>query len=418
MSRLPSLRRAAAALAAASLSLLLASCGGGGGGGSADLATASVSQGLYPDSSSLAGMCSLEDQQRWLRSYMDEKYLWNDRIPQVEPADYGTLPAYFDALLAREPGADGLSLDRFSTSMSTRSADLMQGLATASASVVATYSGTKPVPLVRKLLSGTGRKVGYVLFNEHSKGAQDALIAAFGSLRDDGTQDLVLDLRYNGGGFLYIAQAAAAMVAGPAAEGKVFESVRYNARRTAESAAGTFYFSNRVLTAETTYGRDHPLPQLNLPRVYVLTSQLTCSASESIVNSLRGIGVQVILVGDRTCGKPYGFHRKDNCGQAYFPIEFQVYNAQGYGDYTAGFPVQCRVQENPRTALGVPEEPLLAAALTHIDTGRCPVAASQLAASAVLQQSADRPSLLDRPEAPPADSPMFQPGWNGRILQP
>ncbi|WP_332814158.1 S41 family peptidase [Ramlibacter sp.] len=414
MFRLPPLRRAAV-LAAASLAVLLASCGGGGGGGT-DLATASLSRGLLPDSSSLAGLCSLPEQQSWLRSYMDEKYLWNDQIPDVPAAGYGTLPAYFDALLVRTPDAGGLARDRFSTTMSSRSADLMQGVASAS-SVVADYPASKPVPLVRKLLSNTGRKVGYVLFNEHSRGAQDALITAFTSLRDAAVQDLVLDLRYNGGGFLYVAQAAAAMVAGPSIEGEVFESVRYNARRSAESAAGTFIFSTRVLSAETTYPRDHPLPQLNLPRLYVLTSQLTCSASESIVNSLRGIGVQVILVGDRTCGKPYGFHRKDNCGQAYFPIEFQVYNAQGYGDYTAGFPVQCPVQEDPRTALGAPEEPLLAAALAHIDTGRCPPASTQLAAGTMLQQSPG-PSPLDRPEAPPADSPMYQPGWNGRVLQP
>ncbi len=415
MFRLPPLRRAAV-LAAASFALLLASCGGGGGGGNGDLATASLSRGLFPDSSSLAGMCSLPEQQRWLRSYMDEKYLWNDEIPEVPGADYGTMPAYFDALLVRTPDADGLDRDRFSTTMSSRSADVMQGVASAT-SVVTDYPSSKPVPLVRKLLSNTGRKVGYVLFNEHSRGAQDALITAFGSLRDAAVQDLVLDLRYNGGGFLYIAQAAAAMVAGPSVEGQVFESVRYNAHRTAESTAGTFIFSTRVLTAETTYSRDHPLPQLNLPRLYVLTSQLTCSASESIINSLRGIGVQVILVGDRTCGKPYGFHRKDNCGQAYFPIEFQVYNAQGYGDYTSGFPVQCPVKENPRTALGAPEEPLLAAALMHIDTGSCPPVGRQLVAGAMLQQSAD-PSPLDRPEAPPADSPMYQPGWNGRVLQP
>ena len=60
-------------------------------------------------------------------------------------------------------------------------------------------------------------------------------------------------------------------------------------------------------------------------------------------------------------GKPYGFHRKDNCGNAYFPIEFQLTNAAGFGDYTTGFPVQCQVQENPTTALGSTSEPLLAA---------------------------------------------------------
>ncbi|WBY03664.1 S41 family peptidase [Ramlibacter tataouinensis] len=416
MFRLAPLRRAAAVAAAFSIAFLLAACGGGGGSGPDLAAGALSSRGLFPESSSLAGMCSLADQQRWLRAYMDEKYLWNDEVPEVRPADYGTMPAYFDALLVRTSDADGLARDRFSTSMSSRAADVMQGVASASAAV-ADYGSSRPVPLVRTILSTGSRKVGYILFNEHSKGAQDALIGAFGSLRDAGVQDLVLDLRYNGGGFLYIAQAAAAMVAGPSIEGQVFESVRYNSHRSAENAAGTFIFSTRVLTGETTYGRGHPLPQLKLPRLYVLTSQLTCSASESIVNSLRGIGVQVVLIGDRTCGKPYGFHRKDNCGQAYFPIEFQVYNAQGYGDYTAGFPVQCRVQENPRTALGAVDEPLLAAALTHIDTGRCPVAGRQLLASPMLQQSPD-PSPLDRPEAPPADSPMYQPGWNGRVLQP
>lgn len=417
MSRLFPLRRAAV-LAAASLALLLAACGGGGGGGSGpDLAAGTLSsRSPFPPSSSLANLCSAPDQQRWLRAYMDETYLWNDEIPEVPAADYGTTQAYFDALLVRTPDAAGLARDRFSTTMSSRAADLMQGVASAGTGTV-DYASSRPVPLVRQLASSGGRKVGYILFNEHTRGAQDALITAFGSLRDAGVQDLVLDLRYNGGGFLYIAQAAAAMVAGPAIEGRVFESVRYNSRRTGENAGDTFVFGTRVLTAETTYPRDHPLPQLDLPRLYVLTSPLTCSASESIINGLRGIGVQVVLVGDRTCGKPYGFHRKDNCGQAYFPIEFQVYNALGQGDYTAGFPVQCRVQENPRTALGAVDEPLLAAALTHIDTGHCPLAASQLAAGPMLQQSPD-PSPLDRPEAPPADSPMYQPGWNGRLLQP
>ena len=415
MLHLAALRRAAATTLA-SLTLLLAACGGGGGGGSGDAATGSVSSRFFPESSSLAGVCTLDGQQRWLRSYMHEAYLWADEIEDTNAQGHGSVTAFFDALLVRTPDASGRARDRFSTTMSSAAADVMQNVASAS-SDVAMASSANPVPLTRVLASSSGRKVGYVLFNEHSRGAQDALITAFTGLRDAAVQDLVLDLRYNGGGFIYVAQAAAAMVAGPGIDGQLFESVRFNDRRNGDSANESFLFSTRVQRAERVYGLGHPLPQLSLPRLYVLTSALTCSASESIINSLRGIGVQVILVGDRTCGKPYGFYRKDNCGQAYFPIEFQVYNAAGFGDFQDGFPVQCRVAENPNTPLGSSTEPLLAAALRHIDTGSCPAGTSGPYAASKLQQSGGA-SMLDRPLAPPADAPMYQPGWNGRRLQP
>ena len=87
-------------------------------------------------------------------------------------------------------------------------------------------------------------------------------------------------------------------------------------------------------------------------------------------------------------------------------------NAAGFGDYTAGFPVQCQVQENPTTALGSASEPLLAGALRHIDTGNCPVTAS----AAVQVQAASGRTLFDRIGVPDASSPMYQPGWNGRRL--
>jgi hypothetical protein len=79
------------------------------------------------------------------------------------------------------------------------------------------------------------------------------------------------------------------------------------------------------------------LPTLNLPRVFVLTGPDTCSASESVINSLQGVDVEVIQIGTTTCGKPYGFYPEDNCGTTYFTIEFQGVNAKGFGDYTDGF---------------------------------------------------------------------------------
>ena len=80
-----------------------------------------------------------------------------------------------------------------------------------------------------------------------------------------------------------------------------------------------------------------PLPTLNLPRVYVLTGGTTCSASESIINGLRGVNVEVIQIGSTTCGKPYGFYPQDNCSTTYFTIQTTGVNAMGFGDYGDGF---------------------------------------------------------------------------------
>lgn len=404
--------RRAASLAALSLSaFLLSSCGGGGGGSTtsasaAALATTSTGVALAT-SDSLAGICTAEGQKDWVRSFMTETYFWWDQMPTVDPAGSATPSAYFNALLVKTLDATNLPKDRFSTTMSAAAADLMQGIS--AAAVPSAAPGTDPVPLTKTMTSSAGRRVGYVVFNEFKQGAQDKLVAAFQDFRAGNVQDLVLDLRYNPGGYLYIAQALGAMVAGPSIDGKVYEQLLYSNKR--QFANETMYFSTAVTSPESVYPAGTPLPQLDLPRLYVLTSQLTCSASESLVNSLRGIGVQVILVGDRTCGKPYGFHRKDNCGQAYFPIEFKVANAIGTSDYTSGFPVQCRVAENPAKPLGDATEPLLAAALRHIDTGSCPPAAQVAAAGVLVEASA--PSLLDRPGAPAADSPGYQPGFDG-----
>ena len=59
---------------------------------------------------------------------------------------------------------------------------------------------------------------------------------------------------------------------------------------------------------------------------------MTCSASESIINGLRGVNVQVIQIGSTTCGKPYGFYPEDNCGTTYFSIQFKGVNAAGFGE--------------------------------------------------------------------------------------
>ncbi|TWO70557.1 hypothetical protein FN976_13400 [Caenimonas sedimenti] len=387
MKQFPLWRPVTAALAAAAI---LAGCGGGGGD-----APSPPPSSTFGASSSFEGMCSLADQKKFVRSYLDETYLWYGEIPSVNAAAFNNIPDYFEALLVTTPDVNGLPKDRFSAILPSSQASLPQGLL---------KNHTDAVPVVKVVTSPAGRRTGYIQFNDHEEGSQDDLITAFRQMQDARVEDLVLDLRYNSGGFLYVAIAAASMVTGPASEGLVFEQLRYNDKRSAETASSFLTFSNRVQFAETQYPRDTLLPQLNLPRLYVLSSNQTCSSSESLVNSLRGINVEVILVGGTTCGKPYGFHRKENCGFAYFPIEFQGFNAKGFGDYTAGFKPTCAVNDNPATAAGSAADPLLTTALLHIDTGRCPAGT----ASQLLQSAA--------PQA--ASAGTMRPSWAGRLLRP
>ena len=145
-----------------------------------------------------------------------------------------------------------------------------------------------------------------------------------------------------------------------------------------------------------------PLPTLNLSRVYVLTGGSTCSASESIMNGLRGVNVEVIQIGSRTCGKPYGFYPEDNCGTTYFSIQFKGVNAANFGDYSDGFtPVNspgagaerlpgCSVGDDFSRELGDPLEERFAAALQYRSTQTCP-APSGVSLSGVTKPAGSEP---------------------------
>ncbi|MBV8037595.1 MAG: peptidase S41 [Pelomonas sp.] len=255
----------------------------------------------------------------------------------------------------------------------------------ATRSLTSTIVTKTPVPLARVVTTPQGMRAGYLLFNDHVAPAEAQLIAAMRSFQAQGVQELVLDLRYNGGGYLYIASELATMIAGPARTGsQAFETLRFNARRSSENAATPFYTTSCILVGNKC-SKQEALPALNLSRVYVLAQSGTCSASESVINGLRGVGVDVVLIGGKTCGKPYGFTARDNCGVSYFPIEFAGVNAQGFGDYADGFEPSgsgaagtrfvkgCSVADDFGRALGDTTEGMLATALDHVDRGLCVV---------------------------------------------
>jgi carboxyl-terminal processing protease len=289
--------------------------------------------------------------------------------------------------VSSDAGVDGLNAAMYPEAANAAHSFVFNrsGSGTLTRSLTSAIITKTPVPQARVLSTPQGKRAGYLVFHDHIASAEQPLIDAMRSFQQQGVNELVLDLRYNGGGYLYLASELAYMIAGTARTGgQAFETLRYNARRSADNRTTPFYSTSCLLVGNRCT-QELPLPALNLSRVYVLAQSGTCSASEALINSLRGVGVEVVLIGGKTCGKPYGFTAKDNCGISYFPIEFTGVNAQGFGDYADGFEPTasgttgtrfvkgCTVADDFSRALGDTGESLLASALGHADTGSCPV---------------------------------------------
>ena len=254
-----------------------------------------------------------------------------------------------------------------------------------------------PVQTTRVIDGAGGAKVGYVLFNGFNLLAEAQLVKAVTEMQGQQVQDVVVDLRYNGGGYLYQSAQLAYMLSDPTlTKDKVFERLQYNdKRRKDESLMRFLTVTSGTEGTNTRYGQT--LPNLGLKRVYVLTGNNTCSASESLINGLRGVDVEVVQIGNTTCGKPYGFTAHDNCGMSYFPIEFNGVNDKGVGGFDAGFEPTCKVADDLEHQLGDPNERLLAAALHHRQYGQCPATASTKALGSAAQAGLSDPQLVRSP---------------------
>jgi len=251
-----------------------------------------------------------------------------------------------------------------------------------------------PVPIVSTIPTTSG-SVGYIQFNDHIATAETPFINAVNTLKNAAVTDLILDIRYNGGGYLDLASEISYMIANTTlTSGRTFEKLVFNDKNptrdpvTGELLTPTpFHSTTQGFPGSVPQGQ--ALPTLNLSRVYILTGPGTCSASESIINALRGVNVEVYVIGSTTCGKPYGFYPQDNCGTTYFSIQFRGENAANFGDYADGFspanqPITnrgtsvpgCSVADDFTHAMGDPAEGRIAVALAFRASNNqtCPLA--------------------------------------------
>ena len=228
---------------------------------------------------------------------------------------------------------------------------------------------TIPTVSLTRVYAAGGRRIGYIFFRNFVEPSYAALDAAFAELSAAGLDDLVLDLRYNGGGLVNVAQHLASYIGGVRTDGQVFAEFFHNDKNA---------FRNRFLSFEAKPN------QLTLDRLIVVTTRASASASELVINALRPF-MPVVIVGDTTYGKPVGQYAIGFCDKLLAPVSFSLRNADGQGDFFDGFAPDCTAPDDASHQLGDPEEGSLKEALTVAATGTCsrrPLAS---------QRHADRP---------------------------
>lgn len=196
--------------------------------------------------------------------------------------------------------------------------------------------------LYTDVITEGSHKIGYLVYSSFDAAFDGELLDALQTFKSAGINELILDLRLNGGGYVMSSQMLASCIAGSRAEGQVFQYYRYNDTRmatpeTTSEETGQPYDESKERFYEEFISGDYrgvDLHQytLDLPRLYVIVSSRTASASEAVISALQGIGVGVTLVGETTSGKNVGMegvYLLDNRYEYLFmPITFQGYNAR------------------------------------------------------------------------------------------
>jgi hypothetical protein len=200
------------------------------------------------------------------------------------------------------------------------------------------------------------RKAGYIVFNSFlgdTSMVMNELTDVFNRFVAANVTDVIVDLRYNGGGYVSVSEALADFLVKPAANGNIMMTQQYNAN----------YSDLNEVTMFRKRG------SLNVNNIFFVVTDNTASASELLINNLKPY-MNVKLVGpEATYGKPVGFF-PIGVGEWYvFPVSFRSTNGQNQGNYFDGIAVDQQVNDGLDKDWGDRQETALASVLSYIGTG-------------------------------------------------
>ncbi|REL37650.1 peptidase S41 [Rhodohalobacter sp. SW132] len=239
-----------------------------------------------------------------------------------------------------------------------------------------------------KVIETETSRVGYLMYNSFRFNFHDDLNERFREFKNVGIDDLVIDLRYNGGGTLVTSALLASLISGISSD-EIFAELIHGSKRESRNNTFEFLDSVPVYDDEGNFSRNDPINSLRMNRLYVLTSRNSASASEVLINGLLPFGTEIILIGEVTAGKDEGSITvydapssgysprneeqrakiNPNHMRAMQPIIFKIFNKER-ADYPNGFFPAFQIREfdflENLPELGDPNEPLLSVALNHI----------------------------------------------------
>ncbi|MDP2068181.1 MAG: S41 family peptidase [Lutibacter sp.] len=233
------------------------------------------------------------------------------------------------------------------------------GTLIADKTITAVVISEDPIYLKKVFADINGKKVGYLVYNGFRSSYNDELNAAFAYFKNEGIQELVLDLRLNGGGSVLTSAYLASMINSVAGT-ETFAKLTFNAKHTNQNSSYTFQNKLNVYDVSGTKTGEENINRLTgINQLYVLTSSSTASASEMIINGLKPF-MPIKVVGTTTYGKNVGsitlydspssdYTSESSANSAHLyamqPIVFQIYNKLDQSDYTQGFVPDIEVKE-------------------------------------------------------------------------
>tara|TARA_R110001632_G_scaffold178480_4_gene298254 strand:- start:8112 stop:9572 length:1461 start_codon:yes stop_codon:yes gene_type:complete len=242
-----------------------------------------------------------------------------------------------------------------------------------------------PVHIAKTITEGTN-KIGYLMYNQFSATFDGQLNAAFATFQSENITDLIIDLRYNGGGRVSTATYLGGMVTGQF-NNQLFSKEQWNTKVQAVIAASQFEnnFTNEILNRDQNQNivLQEPINSLNLNRIYFITTGSTASASELVMNALSSY-IDVNSVGTTTIGKVHGsvtLYDSDNLTRtganlnpnhtwALQPLVLEILNKDGFNQPNGITPtVNLPEDFGDLGVLGERSDPLLDRTIILITTG-------------------------------------------------
>ncbi|HYO21796.1 MAG TPA: S41 family peptidase, partial [Flavisolibacter sp.] len=226
---------------------------------------------------------------------------------------------------------------------------------TVNLSLNAAYYQEDPVVLDSVYTVG-GKKIGYFVFNSFlgdTSSMYNEFNRIFNGFASEGVQDLVVDLRYNGGGYVTVAERLANYLAPSSANGNIMMTQKFNDKYT--SFNSTEMFRKRG--------------SLNLNRIFFIVSNGTASASELLINSLKPYMDVMLLGASKTHGKPVGYFPIPVEDWYILPVSFYTVNKNGEGNYYGGMALSSQVADGLDKDWGDRAETSLQSAINYISTG-------------------------------------------------